>query len=496
MKGKVIEILGHTFGDLRQYVCRFPNLDMEDADMRKLKVFFLQLKFLACTAVVTTLFFIGTEHIVADEIVGLEALMELDPLDCANIDPPKVVEDCTRALAINSKSKLRENQICHLLFTRGVAQSFLGKNEEAIRDLTEVLRRQPNDCRTLRLRGQIYCTLKQYDNAHSDFEAVVKHQPKSGIGYACLALYFGEVGDYGSSKKFAEKAIVLDPEDPQGYLTRSQANLKEHNLKEALKDINQCITLSYGGGTSASAVPFQMRAAIFSGFFDNPKKAFPDLLMACSIDPYDDTTKGMFCEYYFKMGKYNMAFHISEQLVKKHARRPDLLGRRAYCLLEHNRPEEALRLTNSMISDASRWWGSYLCRGVVFFTERKYREALRDYDKSLALLHDNFGAIAAKAYLLAACPESQLRDGPAARTLAIKCCERTEYQVPRQLMVLAMACAECGDYKEAVRWAKKSIEKADATFPFLEDYRQRLALFEKGKPYRFSPDARVFDYLW
>jgi hypothetical protein len=62
-------------------------------------------------------------------------------------------------------------------------------------------------------------------------------------------------------------------------------------------------------------------------------------------------------------------------------------------------------------------------------------------------------------------------------------------------MLLSMACAECGDYKEAIRWAKKALEKAEPGFPFLEDYRRRLALFEKGKPFRFSPKLPVLDYI-
>ena len=63
-------------------------------------------------------------------------------------------------------------------------------------------------------------------------------------------------------------------------------------------------------------------------------------------------------------------------------------------------------------------------------------------------------------------------------------------------MLLAMASAECGAYKDAVRLAKKSLEKADTSFPFLKEYRQRLADFEKGKPFRYTPGSRTLDYLF
>lgn len=494
MTGTIFAIAGCILTALSRTTRSLSNLVMmKDAMMRSLKKSFVRLKLLFRAVVAACLCFFCCNSYEATASGEAAVLMELDPLDFSSIEPAKVVEECTLALA--DKEKLKEKQVCRLLFIRGVSQSYLGKYENAIRDLTEALHRNPNDCRILWFRGQIYLSLKQYDEASADFKAIIKHQPKSGIGYACLAQYFAESGDYDSCKQYAEKAIGLDPGEPQGYLARSQVNLKEHKTNKTLKDLNLCIGLSYGNGTTASAIPFQMRAAIFLQLFDNTKKAFADLLMARTLDPNDITTKGMFCGYYFKLGKYNMAFRISEQLVKEHAARPDLIMMRVHCLIERNRPEDAIRLAELTIQEAPRWWGSYLVRGRAFFSKANYKGALNDYNKSLALHPDNIAAMTAKAFLLAACPNSSFRDGPAARSLAIKCCERTDYQVPRRLMLLAITCAECGDFKEAVQWAKKSLEKTDAEFPFLEEYRKRLAQFQRKMPYRFSSDTRVFDYL-
>jgi tetratricopeptide (TPR) repeat protein len=235
---------------------------------------------------------------------------------------------------------------------------------------------------------------------------------------------------------------------------------------------------------------------VFLDLFDNPTKAFPNLLMARRLNGSDVTAKSIFCKYYFKTGKYNMASKISEQLVKEQPTRRDVLGMRVSCLIERNRHEESLQVAESIVHQEPRWWGSYVCRGLVFFTLKNYKEALQDYDKSISLRRDTLGAMGAKAYLLATCPEAQLRDGPTARTLAARCCERTKGQAPRYLMLQAMACAECGDYKEAVRLAKESLKKADSSFPYMADYKRRLALFEAEKPYRFVPGSRTFDYLF
>ncbi len=439
--------------------------------------------------------------LVAADVSDIETLLELDPSDWASsdwvsIDPQKIIDVCTRAL--DNKPKLKDDQLCRLYFTRSIALYHIEKYEDSIRDLKELLKLHPKDCQALRYRGETYVALGQYDKARADFESVVKIQPKSGVGYGFLALLADQTGDYDSCKKFAEKAIALDPDEPYGYLARYKIRIRERDYKEALKDINKCILLSYGMGTAEAATPYFLKAGLFIKCFDNPKKGFPSVMMAYGLNPSGGGAKGLLCEYYFKTAKYKLAFQLSKQLATENPRQPELLGIRVVCLIERNRHEEALQAAESMVRQMPEYWGSYLYRGQVYFTQKAYKKALHDYDKALAQCDGDILPMtrAAKAYLLATCPEACLRDGPLARTLASKLCEQTENRVPRYLMLLAMASAECGDYKEAVRSAKKSLEKADFSFPYLTEYKRRLALFEDGKPYRFTPGSRTFDYLF
>jgi len=243
----------------------------------------------------------------------------------------------------------------------------------------------------------------------------------------------------------------------------------------------------------------KQRSAAGTGRFFHTVRIATRRPIGCACLATEALNNYLFFEYYFKTGKYNLAFKISEHISrwsKNRQNRTNGLVVRFDCHIARKQYIEALNVAESIVRDDPQWPGAFLHRGMAFFAQAKYKEALQDYDKSLKLDHDNLGTMAAKAYLLATCPEGQFRDGSTASKLATKCCEMTQYQVPRQLMLLAMASAECGDYKEAVRWAKKSLEKADPDFPFLEDYRKRLALFEQGKPYRFSPNNRIIDYLF
>lgn len=485
--------LGCLIGGVERCNTRFLIHNVAVASLGRGIVLSLQLRVLPSMILATSLFFLSSIPLVASEVVGLDALLELDLNDWSSVYPETVIDQCT--LALTNPNNLKEGQICRLYILRAVAMKLNGKPEVAVRDLTEALKIHPNDCQALRVRGETYCMLGKFEKGRTDFEALLKIQPKSGIGHACLALCLSECGHKDDSLRLAEKAISLDPDEPLGYLARAEAYLRNNDYQNGLKDLNQCINLSLDAGKPIAKRSYLMRAATFLNFYDDTKKALSDLLMARRLDPYDKVVKGMFCEYYFKTGRYNMALHLSEELIRSQRIGPDLLGRRVDCLLQQQKNDAALQVAESIVRQAPMSWSSYVFRGEVFLSLKNYRDALQDYDKSLSLRHDNIVAMAAKSYLLATCPKAQFRDGQTARILATKCCERTQYQVPRQLMLLAMACAECKDYKEAVRCAKMSLEKADANFPFLEDYRQRLKLFEQSKPYRFSPDSAVFDYL-
>jgi hypothetical protein len=76
-----------------------------------------------------------------------------------------------------------------------------------------------------------------------------------------------------------------------------------------------------------------------------------------------------------------------------------------------------------------------------------------------------------------------LRDGKKAVEHATKACELTGWNEATSLDNLAAAYAECRDFTMAVMWQKKALELG---FPDKEKVkaRQRLKLYEAGKPYR------------
>jgi len=86
------------------------------------------------------------------------------------------------------------------------------------------------------------------------------------------------------------------------------------------------------------------------------------------------------------------------------------------------------------------------------------------------------------AWSLATSPFPSLRDGQEAIALATKACESTEWGKATYLDTLAAACAEAGEFEEAVKWQQKAIELAP--WDHAERFKTRLDLYQNGKPHR------------
>jgi tetratricopeptide (TPR) repeat protein len=126
-------------------------------------------------------------------------------------------------------------------------------------------------------------------------------------------------------------------------------------------------------------------------------------------------------------------------------------------------------------------------RGLVESHRGQWQSAIEDYHEALrlqpnlAIVHNNL------AWLLAACPVDALRNGQEAVEHATWACNATGWSNPSCLGTLAAACAEVGDFGQAVRWQERAL--ADTKYRQLygdETVSGRLRLYEQGLPCRLS----------
>lgn len=114
-----------------------------------------------------------------------------------------------------------------------------------------------------------------------------------------------------------------------------------------------------------------------------------------------------------------------------------------------------------------------------------YGEAIGDYEAAVRVDPNYALGFSDLAWLRAACPAAEFRDGAKATENAAKACELTDWNDHRYVATLAAVYAEVGDFAAAVKWQKKAIDlltegKRDK---WLASYESRLKLFQSGKRY-------------
>jgi serine/threonine-protein kinase len=122
--------------------------------------------------------------------------------------------------------------------------------------------------------------------------------------------------------------------------------------------------------------------------------------------------------------------------------------------------------------------------GNTHLANKEYDKAIADYTEAIKLDPKDARVYERLAWVLATVPKDELRDGKKAMDYARKACELTDWKNPDYLATLSAAFAESGDFKEAIKWQMKALEAPELEQDKGDEYRQRLKMFEEGKPYR------------
>ncbi len=135
--------------------------------------------------------------------------------------------------------------------------------------------------------------------------------------------------------------------------------------------------------------------------------------------------------------------------------------------------------------------GIYSQRALAHYENKDYKQAEADNREALRLDPQNAGAHNNLAWLLATCPQDDIRNGEEAVELANEALRLTRERRSIVYDTAAAAYAEVGDFEEAVAWQERAVnlftaEDGAHQWPEeeIEKAQQRLELFQNGQPYR------------
>lgn len=216
-------------------------------------------------------------------------------------------------------------------------------------------------------------------------------------------------------------------------------------------------------------------------------KSIADYDQAILLDPKDFATHFNRALNWNAKGQYEQAIADYTKAIDIDPRSATAYKSRAQAWQKKGMPEKALSDYNRLIELDPAKASGYNGRGLFRQALGEYRAAMADYAKAIELDVDSALAHNNLAWLMATCPDAELRDGARAVEHAREACELTDWKQVSYLDTLAAAYAERGEFKEAVQWQKKVIELADdEDLPGLRD---RLLSYQRAEPYRIRGPA-------
>ncbi len=118
--------------------------------------------------------------------------------------------------------------------------------------------------------------------------------------------------------------------------------------------------------------------------------------------------------------------------------------------------------------------------------QKDYQNAVEHYRAALRLKPDAPDILNNLAWLLATCPDDQVRNGAEAVQYAERACELTQNKQPVTLGTLAAAYAEVGRFDEAVATAQKACDLATQQNEtiLLQKNQALIEIYRAHKPWR------------
>ncbi len=318
--------------------------------------------------------------------------------------------------------------------------------EASVRDDRSTNRVRPDAVAIEKLKSLGYIA----GNVDEDFSFdQVKDDPKDLIGFHNdfkRLEHLAAQAQYDEAKVLCAELLSQRPQIVDLHLVRSRIALSEDDSAEALRCLSTVVDLDPEHFQSLMSLGDMYESA------GNVDQAIQYFGKAVNVDPSSDAAHYDLARMYHRQGNVGAALEHANIAARLN---PDSLEVRAS--LAH-----------------------------AYCQRKDYESALEHYYKIVEFQPDLISNLNTLARILATTDNPAIQNPTDALKFSSRACELSRNSVPELLDTLAIAYAANDRFPRAIETAKMAINVAggqgDANF--IEQLRNRLALFEAGKPYR------------
>jgi len=353
--------------------------------------------------------------------------------------------------------------------------------------------------------------ISYWRNSISLFTHAIKATGDNSIAYYCLGLGYEKAGDKPDALTLYAKSVELEQNYWLAQLSLGRLLLEKGDDAEAMEHFSRAQQLAgkdeilesglgrafYNAGKTREAVAhLQTAMQLEPGnpqnhyFFGVALKKAADITNAIAefdtalrLQPDYPEARYSLAETLLIAGQTNAALGQYETEVKLHPDNPEAHYNLGLAYLDNRQFAAAESEFNKNLQLTPDELKAHYQLAETFAAEKKYPDAAAQYRAALRLLPDFPDALNRLAWLLATCPDSQVRSGSEAVQLAGRACTLTGNTNQDFLTTLSAAYAEAGQFSNAVI----TIQKVQT--PVAGNTMQAgkmLKLYQAGQPFHDS----------
>jgi tetratricopeptide (TPR) repeat protein len=299
------------------------------------------------------------------------------------------------------QKKLNRRDRFYLYLNRGASYNVKRSFDNAIRDLSEAIRLDPDIPNSYEERGWAYQQKGENDKAMIEFSETIKRDQNSGSAYYNRGMIFYNEGEIDRALLDFEEATRCRPDSPDGFFMRALCYLSKDDLDHALANFDAALTIN-----SANPTFYEKRAEVFTRKGHHEKSLF-DRLQAERLRP-----KPRLAAKGHKLFAPNHTPHDVHLDVEALSRSNTLFEtNKAFReLLDEASAASAAGESDRVISLCNRVLAMKIgpataasatnLRGIAYFENGEVDKALHDYDDALKLNANNAAAYVNRAIVL------------------------------------------------------------------------------------------------
>jgi tetratricopeptide (TPR) repeat protein len=347
-------------------------------------------------------------------------------------------------------------------------------NETLWRD---TMRRNPQAAIAYNNLGAVLNSKKQYEAALGYLREALRLRPGTWEPHDNMAIALTGLGRYDEALFHLQQALQIRPDFANSHYRLAVLYQKMNHLDDAARQYQLAVRFHPEAYFGLGVVSERLgeREAAMKAYQDalriNPNSAFAHNNLANLLAEDGELDEAI--------EQYRLALAADPRLEDAQ-RNLGIVLRQTGALsgaIEHLRRAVELEPGNA---------SAQLELGRTLLAAHRYAEAVETFRHGLEVRPQHIALGNALAWVLATCPEEQLRDARQAVRISERLVESTDRKLPQILDTLAAAYAEAGRFDDAATTARDALTIAQSNNEtnLATQIAARLALYKRHQPYR------------